>query len=495
MRRACRVWLALAAIALLAAAYGPLAQAAQPAGDIAFIVDGSSSMRNELDSIRDRVDQIVAALEERLEARYALVAFGGNSPTAPNGEPRTITALADAATFGRAFDAFQSSPASGGASQEPGLEAVRYAMNEVSGYRAGAGACAIVFSDEAPSFVEGQDADLASALGALNSRRAVFFGVIKPGNPVTRATYGPETGSLAESTGGAIFEIDELATDPTAVLDALLDACGREASRRASAAAFEALPTTGVAPLGVSFDATTDPHTTSYVWDFGDGTTGSGAKISHVFKQAGTFRVTLTAIGATEEVKAELEIKVRARGPRIVRPSDCTIRGTAGPDLLVGTAGDDMICGFGGDDVLRGGGGNDALAGGLGRDRLVAGLGHDWLAGQLGHDVLLGGRGNDILLGAKGADKLNGGAGNDRLKGGTGADRLVGHNGRDVIYGGPGHDTLIGSRGRDQLRGGNGNDMFLAADGKVDLVDGGRGIDRAELDKVDQPRRVSFTFS
>jgi len=451
-------------------------------------------MRNELDSIRDRVDEIVAALEKRLEARYALIAFGGSSAAAPNGEPRTIASLADAATFARAFDDFQSSSASAGASQEPGLDAVRFALSEVSGYRAGAGACAIVFSDEAPSFVEGQAADLASALGALNAKSAVFFGVIKPGNPVTRATYGPEAGSLAESTGGAIFEIDDLAADPGAVLDALVEACGREASRRASAAAFEALPTTGVAPLGVSFAATTDPHTTSYVWDFGDGTTSNGTNVSHVFKRAGTFRVTLTAIGATEEVKAELDIEVRAGGPRIARPSDCTIRGTAGPDLLVGTAGDDLICGFGGDDVLRGLAGNDALAGGLGRDRLVAGPGRDWLAGQLGRDVLLGGRGNDILLGAKGADRLNGGAGNDRLKGGSGADRLVGHSGRDTIYGGSGHDTLIGSGGRDQLRGGNGNDKLFAADGFIDIVDGGRGQDRGELDRLDRSRRLSFTF-
>jgi len=50
--------------------------------------------------------------------------------------------------------------------------------------------------------------------------------------------------------------------------------------------------------LAVSFDASesSDPDgtITSYGWDFGDGKTGTGAKVSHTYAAAGTYQVTLT---------------------------------------------------------------------------------------------------------------------------------------------------------------------------------------------------------
>ena len=306
----------------------------------------------------------------------------------------------------------------------------------------------------------------------MDARDGVFFGVIKPGDPVTRQTYGPEAGSLAAQTGGTIFELDALAADPSSVLDALVEACGRTAAERASAAAFSALPTSGVAPLDVSFSAKGDPGT-AYSWNFGDGSRGSGQKPKHTFATPGTFRVVLTTTGPAGNATATLQVQVRAGGPPIIKASDCTILGTSGPDLLVGTPGDDTICGFGGDDVLRAGGGNDALAGGPGSDKLNAGLGNDWLAGQLGRDVLKGGRGRDVLIGARGPDRLFGGAGRDRLNGGVGADRLIGGGGADTLYGARGADTLTGSGGRDRLHGGRGRDTLFASDGRADTVDGG----------------------
>jgi hypothetical protein len=57
----------------------------------------------------------------------------------------------------------------------------------------------------------------------------------------------------------------------------------------------------------------------------------------------------------------------------------CTVRGTAGDDVLRGTGDDDVICGRGGDDRLVGGGGDDVLIGGSGRDRLDGGAGEDVL--------------------------------------------------------------------------------------------------------------------
>jgi PKD repeat protein len=63
-------------------------------------------------------------------------------------------------------------------------------------------------------------------------------------------------------------------------------------------ASFTVSPTSGDAPLTVTFDAaaSSDPDgsITSYDWAFGDGGASTGVTTSHVFAAAGTFTVTLT---------------------------------------------------------------------------------------------------------------------------------------------------------------------------------------------------------
>ncbi len=62
-------------------------------------------------------------------------------------------------------------------------------------------------------------------------------------------------------------------------------------------ASFTASPTTGNAPLAVTFDASgssDDGTITSYVWDFGDGANGSGVTTNHTYALHGTYTVTLT---------------------------------------------------------------------------------------------------------------------------------------------------------------------------------------------------------
>ena len=66
--------------------------------------------------------------------------------------------------------------------------------------------------------------------------------------------------------------------------------------------------------------------------------------------------------------------------------------------------------------------------------------------------------------------------GNDTLLGGAGDDCLVGGPGNDVLTGGPGSDVLLGGRG---------SDTIYAADGERDLIDRGRGSDRAIVDAFD----------
>ncbi|MDD8025174.1 MAG: PKD domain-containing protein [Acidobacteriota bacterium] len=75
---------------------------------------------------------------------------------------------------------------------------------------------------------------------------------------------------------------------------------GGTSANRAPVADFSFSPTTGIAPLTVSFDASasTDPDGTiaSYSWVFGDGSTGSGRTVSHTYQKRGNYSIKLTVI-------------------------------------------------------------------------------------------------------------------------------------------------------------------------------------------------------
>lgn len=56
---------------------------------------------------------------------------------------------------------------------------------------------------------------------------------------------------------------------------------------------FQADVTTGSAPLTVTFAATASLAKAAYYWQFGDGTVGSGQRVSHVYNKSGRYSVTL----------------------------------------------------------------------------------------------------------------------------------------------------------------------------------------------------------
>ncbi len=60
---------------------------------------------------------------------------------------------------------------------------------------------------------------------------------------------------------------------------------------------FESTPRTGNEPLTVQFTADPGPRETlkNIIWDFGDGTTGTGPNPSHTYALAGVRSVTMTA--------------------------------------------------------------------------------------------------------------------------------------------------------------------------------------------------------
>jgi hypothetical protein len=113
----------------------------------------------------------------------------------------------------------------------------------------------------------------------------------------------------------------------------------------------------------------------------------------------------------------------------------CTIVGTNKRDKLVGTKKRDVICGLGGNDRIAGRGGND---------------------------LILAGKGNDRATGGSGNDEIHGNSGRDRMYGNTGRDKFVDRGGAKVS----------------------------AARRNADFVNGGRGRDRASVNKGDRVRSV-----
>jgi Ca2+-binding RTX toxin-like protein len=80
------------------------------------------------------------------------------------------------------------------------------------------------------------------------------------------------------------------------------------------------------------------------------------------------------------------------------------------------------------------------------------------------------------------------------INGTAGANVLVGTRGNDVLCGRGGSDRLTGLGGKDKLFGGPGNDTIFARDGVKDLVNGGRGHDRARVNASDIRRSIEVLF-
>lgn len=91
---------------------------------------------------------------------------------------------------------------------------------------------------------------------------------------------------------------------------------------RPPVASFTATPSTGVAPLAVTFNATassdSDGSIASYSWAFGDGTTGTGATAAHTYNTAGTYTAKLTVTdnqGATGTVSSVITVSGANQAP------------------------------------------------------------------------------------------------------------------------------------------------------------------------------------
>ncbi|MEM2983385.1 MAG: PKD domain-containing protein, partial [Candidatus Bathyarchaeia archaeon] len=110
-------------------------------------------------------------------------------------------------------------------------------------------------------------------------------------------SYGPGgSGDLLVQPGDVI---EAIYTDPDDSNDRTTDTATIEGKvNQRPVAIIKASPTTGEAPLTVNFDGSSsydpDGNIVSYNWSFGDGATGSGARLNHTYSSAGTYTATLT---------------------------------------------------------------------------------------------------------------------------------------------------------------------------------------------------------
>jgi Ca2+-binding RTX toxin-like protein len=89
-------------------------------------------------------------------------------------------------------------------------------------------------------------------------------------------------------------------------------------------------------------------------------------------------------------------------------------------------------------------------------------------------------------LGTSGRDVIYGTGADDLVLAGTGNDVVYGRGGDDLIFGGDGKDRVLPGRGRDSVYAGAGKDRIDARDGQRDGITGGKGRDRAVVDRKDR---------
>ena len=87
------------------------------------------------------------------------------------------------------------------------------------------------------------------------------------------------------------------------------------ATQPSPSAAFVATPSSGTAPLTVSFTDTSGGAPTSWSWAFGDGGSSTSQNPSHIYAAAGTFTATLTATNATGSGTATHTVTVASAPP------------------------------------------------------------------------------------------------------------------------------------------------------------------------------------
>jgi hypothetical protein len=196
-----------------------------------------------------------------------------------------------------------------------------------------------------------------------------------------------------------------------------------------------------------------------YIIDWGDGTplqttgatpgNGVGSTVDHVFAQAGSYTVQVTATDKDGGTSVAATHSIVISGVAI-QPDECNgdqmalvVGGTTVSDSIVvsrsGSAGDVIVWLNGASLGTFHPTGRIIVYGQTGDDNIHVDGGISlsaWLYGGDGYDVLKGGGGANVLIGGAGDDSITGGGNRDLLIGGIGADRLVGNAADDLLIAG-----------------------------------------------------------
>ena len=433
-----------------------------PGQDIAFVIDTTGSMFDDIDAIKANASNIIDAIFDSsrgfLNSRIAVVGYN---------DPATNTFLSftdqpkidDRKTA--ALNAINSISTGGGGDFPEAVNAglIRALSGGAGEWREEAAARRIILFGDAPpndTDLRAQVLALASNVGASLSsnnlstsmsiagdietssvtsglaatRFAVtavnadgasvtipveIFTVLISNDPTTSADFE----SLASATGGKTFN----AANASEVVDALIAAIKTP---------IDETPIVNEAPIAQDDTATTQQNKAVNVPVLiNDSSPDGNALAIDSFTQGSKGMVTLNNNGTLGDTTDDFLVYTPAtqsnRSIGFIDSFEYTISdgngvtSTATVTVAVGK----IENGSNGRNTLTGTPGNDRLLGGNGRDTLTGLAGDDYLNGGNGKDVLDGSTGNDTLLGMNGNDVLRGGAGNDTLTGGRGADRFV----------------------------------------------------------------------
>jgi Bacterial Ig domain/PKD domain len=250
-----------------------------PPGDVVFLIDESGSMGPIQQGIRQNVSLIGTRLRAAIDAQFGLVGFGALQPTT-HGDPHAQRPLSDDLSQ---LDAGLGELRTAGVF-EPGYDAVAFAVDNLMGFRPGAGVCAVLIGDAAAL---SKNVSHSEALAALEARHATLFAVVDP-------TIAQGYVDLAVATGGSAFDIRTFAANPQPLLTAILDKCAQavvgDTDDPPTAVADTATTTQGSGPVAIDVlanDTDTDggPKRVESVSQPSNGTAAVGANGANITYQ------------------------------------------------------------------------------------------------------------------------------------------------------------------------------------------------------------------
>lgn len=140
--------------------------------------------------------------------------------------------------------------------------------------------------DTFTSAIDGMQANEAMRFVMWDKSTGEEFGLVAGSSVTTGLDNNPPYRGTATFVGDAIFRVTSMVGE------------GAPNPNELPIAVIQATPTTGTAPLTVSFNGTNssdpDGQVVSYAWDFGDGGTATGSSLQHVYSSAGPYTARLT---------------------------------------------------------------------------------------------------------------------------------------------------------------------------------------------------------